>query len=452
MRMLNRQTILAHQYDRVPRYTSYPTAPQFRAAEDDRHYRARLADGLEGPVSLYLHVPYCRTLCWYCGCHTRATRTDAPVVRYAGALARELDQVGQIAAGAVRAGHVHWGGGTPTILPIPQFLAIAQRIERQFGRAASCETAIEIDPRTFTEDYANAFVDAGVNRVSIGVQSQDPAVQRAINRVQPLDVTHRAAGWLADRGIDRLNIDLVYGLPHQSVDSVVATVDAVAGLNPSRLSVFAYAHLPRLKRHQRLIDDAALPDGPARLDQALAIHDRLTALGYRPIGLDHYARPDDSMAIADAAGTLNRNFQGYTTDTHTTLLGFGASAIGAFDDLYVQNTPDIRTYLDAVSQGRLPIARQCLLTDDDRLRRAIINRLMTGMSVDLAAEAAAFGRPARAFAVERARLQRFADQGVVSIDGWRIAVAPAYRLLVRSVAAVFDRFLADGETRHATAV
>ncbi|MCA8932033.1 MAG: coproporphyrinogen III oxidase, partial [Rhodospirillaceae bacterium] len=237
-----------------------------------------------------------------------------------------------------------------------------------------------------------------------------------------------------------------------TVASVADTVDGIADLKPGRIAVFGYAHLPRLKRHQRLIDPAALPGGAERLDQALAVHDRLVHHGYIPIGLDHYALPGDGLAEAAAAGRLRRNFQGYTTDACPTLLGFGASAIGAFDDLYVQNTPDIPAYLAQVAAGRLPIARACALDAEDRLRRRVIEELMCTLSVDIAAEAAGFGVPADHFAEELARLEAFRRRGILAINGWRVTVAEDYRLLVRSVAAVFDTYLAPTEQLHATAV
>ncbi|MCB9957589.1 MAG: oxygen-independent coproporphyrinogen III oxidase [Rhodospirillaceae bacterium] len=449
---MDRAQILAHQYDRVPRYTSYPTAPHFGPAAGDGAYAARLAEGFAEPLSLYLHVPYCRTLCWYCGCHTRATKVDTPVLRYAEALALEIDRVAEHIGHRAEVGHIHWGGGTPTILAVDTFTAFMAQIDRAFRRTATCEAAIEIDPRVFTDAHAAAFREAGISRVSLGVQSLDERVQAAINRIQPLADTVRAIEALRAAGIGEINLDLVYGLPHQTVASVAATVDGIADLRPGRIAVFGYAHLPRLKRHQRLIDPAALPGGAERLDQALAVHDRLVHHGYIPIGLDHYALPSDGLAEAASAGRLRRNFQGYTTDACPTLLGFGASAIGAFDDLYVQNTPDIPAYLAQVADGRLPIARVCALDAEDRLRRRVIEALMCTLGVDIAAEAAEFGVPAEHFAEEVARLEVFRRRGIVSVEGWRVSVAEDYRLLVRSVAAVFDTYLAPTEQLHATAV
>ena len=448
---MDKAQILAHRNERVPRYTSYPTAPHFRPADSPGDYEARLPD-VSGPVSVYLHVPYCRTLCWYCGCHTRATKVDTPVRRYAAALRAEIALIGNRFAGRPSMGHLHWGGGTPTILPPDDFAAIADALDRVFMRTADAEVAVEIDPRVVTPGHVAAFRRTGVTRASLGVQSFDAAVQAAINRVQPFDVTAQATDWLRAEGIDAISLDLVCGLPHQTVTSMAATVDRSLELAPDRVALFAYAHLPRLKRNQRLIPADALPDAAARLDQMLVAHDRLVAAGYRPIGMDHYARPTDSMARAADDGTLHRNFQGYTTDTCTPLIGFGASAIGAFDDLYVQNTADIRTYLTTVERGSLPIARQCRLTQEDRLRRAVIEALMTDLAVDVERVGARFGTPPTRFASEYARLQGYRDRQIVAIDGWRITVNPDYRPLLRSIASVFDAYLAAQEQRHATAV
>ena len=444
--------VLRHQGARVPRYTSYPTAPHFNHGIDDAGYRRLLAAPGSEPVSVYLHVPYCRTLCWYCGCHTRASRTDAPILRYADALRREIASLAEALPGRLPLGHVHWGGGTPSILPPETFRAVMADLDAAFDRRPDAEIAVEIDPRVIDDDRIAVFQDVGVTRVSVGIQSFDPQVQAAINRRQGVDETTRCIDGLRAAGIDGLNLDLVYGLPHQTADNAVATVEASLALAPDRFAVFGYAHLPALKRHQRLIDAVTLPDGPERLAQYRAIAARIEAAGYRPIGLDHFARADDALALAAADGTLRRNFQGYTADPCPTLIGLGASSIGAFSGAYVQNTPDIPAYLEAVEAGRFATARGRILTDEDRIRRTVIDALMCTLSADLANIAARHGIEPQVFLADLDTLKPMAREGIVTLDGWRVTVPEPFRPLIRSVAAAFDAYLTPTEQRHAVAV
>ena len=444
--------ILNHQNARVPRYTSYPTAPHFTHQIDDGRYRRLLETVEPVPLSVYVHVPYCRTLCWYCGCHTRASRTDAPILRYADALRREIALLAETLPGRLPLGHVHWGGGTPTILPPETFRAVMADLDAAFDRRPDAEIAVEIDPRVIDADRIAVFRDVGVTRVSVGVQSFDPRVQAAINRQQSVEETARCIDGLRAVGIGGLNLDLVYGLPHQTVDNAVATVEACLAFAPDRFAVFGYAHLPSLKRHQRLIDAVILPDGTERLAQYRAIADRIEGAGYRPIGLDHFARADDALALAAAEGTLRRNFQGYTADPCPTLIGLGASSIGAFPDAYVQNTADIPAYLAAAEDGRFATARSRFLTDEDRIRRAVIEALMCHLSVDLAAVAGRHGTEPAGFMADLDRLAPLAREGIVSVDGWQITVPEPFRPLIRSVAAAFDVYLNPTEQRHAVAV
>ena len=444
--------ILNHQNARVPRYTSYPTAPHFTHQVDDARYRRLLETVEPVPLSVYVHVPYCRTLCWYCGCHTRASRTDTPILRYAEALRREIALLAEALPGRLPLGHVHWGGGTPTILPPETFRAVMADLDAAFDRRPDAEIAVEIDPRVIDADRIAAFRDVGVTRVSVGIQSFDARVQAAINRQQSVEETARCIDGLRAAGIDGLNLDLVYGLPHQTADNAVATVEACLAFAPDRFAVFGYAHLPALKRHQRLIDAVILPDGTERLAQYRATADRIEGAGYRPIGLDHFARADDALALAAADGTLRRNFQGYTADPCPTLIGLGASSIGAFPDAYVQNTPDIPTYLAAAEAGRFATARSRFLTDEDRIRRAVIEALMCHLSVDLAAVAGRHGTEPAGFMADLDRLAPLAREGIVSVDGWQITVPEPFRPLIRSVAAAFDVYLNPTEQRHAVAV
>lgn len=437
--------------DRVPRYTSYPTSPHFRpdigpgAAADWLAAVPR-----DQPASLYLHVPFCRQLCWYCGCTTHISRHAGRINAYAQTLARELDLVAAHLPGPVPLAHLHWGGGTPSSLGTADLAMLMRRIDERFGFTADAERAIELDPRFVSSELADCLARIGINRASFGIQSFDPAVQRAINRIQSVDMTRLALERLRGAGIGAVSFDILYGLPRQDVASVLDTVDSVAELAPGRVAVFGYAHLPALKKHQAMIPAELLPDAAQRLAQFAAITERLEAHGYVAVGLDHFARPDDPMARALDAGRLERNFQGYTTDRATTLIGVGASAIGSFREGYLQNHVDLKAWRAAIAEGRLPIARGLRLSDDDRHRRAIINRLMCEGRADLGTIADAHG--AAVIAPEPARFARLVELGIARREGDLILVPARYRPLLRLVAACFDRYLAPGQARHSLAV
>jgi oxygen-independent coproporphyrinogen-3 oxidase len=444
----------ASQLDRpVPRYTSYPTAPHFHRDIQNADYRRWLgAIDPGGAVSLYIHIPYCHELCWYCGCNTRATRRAAPVADYARRLATEIGRVADLLPARMRASHIHWGGGTPTILGAAGFLALHGLLARRFDIGTSTEIAIEVDPRNLEQAMIPAMAQAGVSRVSLGVQDFDPRVQRAINRWQPFEMTKRAVDDLRTAGIGAINFDLIYGLPYQTTESLLESVDRSIGLAPQRIALFGYAHVPWMKPHQRLIAQESLPGSEARWAQANAAAGRLEAAGYRRIGLDHFALPEDELSRAAGKGELHRNFQGYTTDTAGTLIGFGASAIGALPQGYVQNNADVRLWSQAIDSGDLAIARGIELDADDRLRRHVIERLMCDLAVDLAEAAVRFGFEATYLSAERTALEDLAQDGQLALEGMRVAVTPAGRPLMRLAAAVFDRYLDRGTGRHSQAV
>jgi oxygen-independent coproporphyrinogen III oxidase len=438
---------------RLPRYTSYPTAPHFSAAIGAPTY----ADWLRAlprhtGASLYIHVPFCRAMCWYCGCHTTVAKRDAPIALYEAALRREIDLVGLEIGRRITVEHVHFGGGTPTIMAPESFTDLIGAIRHTFFVRPSAEIAVEIDPRTLTPAMVRALADGGVNRVSLGVQSFDPIVQQAINRVQSFAETKAATESLRQAGITGVNFDLIYGLPHQSVASCLDTVRRCVDLQPDRFAVFGYAHVPTFKKYQRRIDEAALPDGLARYEQCCAIADALKDAGYVQIGLDHFARPGDSLAVAFSEGRLRRNFQGYTTDASRVLLGFGASAIGRLPQGYVQNDVAIHGYQGAIAADRLATARGYALTDDDRLRADIIERIMCDFGVDLDAICTRHGSAPEAMLKAAPRLQALIADGVVALDGASLAVADHSRFLVRSVAAAFDAHLDASKRLHSRAV
>jgi oxygen-independent coproporphyrinogen-3 oxidase len=446
--MTRRETLLRFAETRTPRYTSYPTVPHFHTGVGPAD-QARWLSALDPaePVSLYIHIPYCRQLCWYCGCNTRATTQDGPIIAYMERLLAELTLVADRLPSRMRISHFAMGGGTPAILSPQQIDGLMEAVRARFDFLPEAELAIEIDPRHFTRADADGLSRNGFTRASTGVQSFDPAVQAAINRIQPWELVAITFDRLREAGVPAINIDLLYGLPRQNIASAIASAEAAAELEPDRLAVFGYAHVPHMKAHQRLINEAELPGAGARLDQADAIETVLTDYGYRMIGIDHYARPWDPMAAALNAGTLRRNLQGYTTDPAQTLIGLGASAIGASPQGYVQNASDVCSWGAAVEAGILPVARGIALTDDDRVRRTIIEQLMTYLTADPAAIARREGMP-----VPEIDLQALETAGILTRTGTAIRINPAYRPLARLAAAAFDAHLPRSTARHSVSV
>jgi oxygen-independent coproporphyrinogen-3 oxidase len=439
--------------ERLPRYTSYPTAPHFSSRVGPENYAEWLqAIPTRGVASLYLHVPFCRAMCWYCGCHTSVARRDQPIAVYASALRCEIDIVSRKIDRRLQVDHIHFGGGTPTIMAPETFADLIGSIRHSFFVLPSAEIAVEIDPRTLTRQMVEALAYGGVNRASLGVQSFDPTVQRAIHRVQSLEETAAATKGLRRAGIAGINFDLIYGLPHQTVASCLDTVRRCVELRPDRFSVFGYAHVPAFKKHQRKIDEIWLPGSLERRDQSFAIANALQEAGYVQIGLDHFALPGDEMAVALREGRLRRNFQGYTTDASNILLGFGASAIGHLPQGYVQNEVSTRAYMQSIAGGSLATVKGYALTADDRLRAEIIERIMCDFGVDLEPICARHGSVAESMLQSSPRLKALISDGVVELDGASLAVTDNSRFLVRSVAAAFDAHLDGSKQLHSRAV
>ncbi len=439
--------------EQLPRYASYPTAPHFSDAVGSGDYARWLkAIPQHATASLYLHVPFCRSMCWYCGCHTTVARREEPIALYEAALRCEVDLIGRRLERRMKVSHIHFGGGTPTIMAPESFTEVIGTIRQSFFVLPGAEIAIEIDPRTLTSATINALALGGVNRASLGVQSFDPVVQYAINRVQSFDETAAAADNLRRAGISRLNFDLVYGLPRQTIASCLDTVRRCLELRPERFAVFGYAHLPTFKKHQREIEESWLPDGVERYNQACAIANALKEAGYVQIGLDHFALPSDELAVALREGRLRRTFQGYTTEESTVLLGFGASAIGQLPQGYVQNEIQISAYSDAIASGQLATAKGYALTQDDRLRAEIIERIMCDFCVDLGTVCARHGSRADDMLDAAPRLKELVSDGVVKLDGTSLRVPEGSRFLVRSVAAAFDAHLDQTRPVHSRAL
>ncbi len=426
----------------MPRYTSYPTAPHF-SAQIGANDHARWLAGLpaEATLSLYLHVPFCPSLCYYCGCTTKATRRPAPVAAYAARLEREIGLVAAQAGGR-RVTHIAWGGGTPSLTGPEALKRLFGRISDGFDLTGLIEHAIELDPRETDEALADGLGAIGVDRVSFGVQDFSVHVQSAIGRVQPFGTVERAVKCVRDAGVGAVNLDLMYGLPHQTERDVRRTAQLATLLAPERLALFGYAHVPWVRPNQKLIDQTALPGAATRLDQAEAAREVLVEEGYVPVGLDHFARPTDTLAVAAAAGRLRRNFQGYTVDQADALIGLGASAISRLPEGFTQNAPDSASYIRAIDAGRFSTTRGIAFTPDDVKRGALIERLMCDLAVDLDAAILDEARP---------RLAPLVADGLLDIRGQRIAMTSVGRPFVRLAAAALDARLQAG-ARHSVAV
>ncbi len=453
---------LSYALRNVPRYTSYPTAPHFHSGVTEETYAQWLSDiTRQDSLSLYLHVPFCRELCHYCGCHTKATRKDAPLKVYAATLVQEISLVGEHLKNAGQVRHIHWGGGTPSLLSRESLVDLTGLMRVLFDLSPKLEHAIELDPRLVTAELAETLAMIGVNRASLGVQDFDPAVQKAIGRIQPYETVARASDFLRSAGLDALNFDLMYGLPEQSPETIRDTIEKTLSLAPGRIALFGYAHVPWMRKHQRLIDEASLPSAAERLELADLARSALLDAGYVAIGLDHFARADDSMAIALSDGSLKRNFQGYTTDQGEQLIGLGVSSIGKLTGGFVQNMPDVGSWRRSILAGKLPVSKGLALTADDRLRGRIIEELMTNYACDLGSVCAGFGLSIQHVGNAFTDLEELAADGLVTLerdgtDQARVRVTDAGRPYVRLAAAAFDAYLAEsqasGKARHSAAV
>ncbi|WFS04520.1 oxygen-independent coproporphyrinogen III oxidase [Rhizobium tumorigenes] len=432
----------------VPRYTSYPTAAEFSAAvTPDDHARWLSRVGAGQRVSVYLHVPYCRELCFYCGCHTKLTHREDVIDAYRRALETEIETAAGHLGGRPSVARLHWGGGTPSIFGASGMKSVLDVLHRHFTFEEAGEHAIELDPRYVDQALAADLRAMGINRASLGVQDTAPQVQAAIGRIQPIETVQSSVAHLRTAGIDRLNFDLIYGLPMQTVSSLKQTCLAVAQLRPDRIACYGYAHMPERRANQRQINCSALPTSAERIEQAATVSSELLRHGYEAIGLDHFARPDDSLAIASHGQRLHRNFQGYTDDDCPMLLGFGASAISRLPDGYVQNMADNPRYCRTVGEKKLASIRGCLMDTDDQMRAQIIESLMCNFRVDLGKVAGG-----NDFADELTALQPMIDDGLVVVQAGVVAMTAAGRAVVRVAAAIFDRYRWDTTSRFSLAV
>ena len=442
-------TELLQKYSKPgPRYTSYPTAPYFATTFADKPWREELSgtQSTGRDLSLYVHIPFCDTLCYYCGCNMIATRDYSKARVYLNVLYREIDRVAEFVAPGRVVRQIHWGGGTPTYLRPDDIRELFKYLSDRFSIGENAEIGCEVDPRELTREHVLALKDAGFNRLSLGVQDLDAVVQIAVNRVQPESLVREVYGWMRDAGFDSINMDLMVGLPHQTVQTFTATLDRVLDMQPDRMAVFGYAHVPWVKKHQKLIQDAALPDFNTRVALQKLIMERLGAAGYVYIGMDHFARPGDELVKARENKTLWRNFQGYTTHKNCDIYAFGVSAISQTDEVYVQNAKKLSDYENSIAAGNLATERGVRITRDDKLRREAIVSLMCDLELDKIA----FGRKWDIdfdlyFENGLKELQEMEMDGLVQLSAERIRVTDAGRIFLRNIAMAFDAYLQESE-------
>jgi oxygen-independent coproporphyrinogen-3 oxidase len=445
--------VLIRKYDVAgPRYTSYPTADRFVEAFGETELSQWLAKrnigGISQPLSVYVHLPFCESICYYCGCNKIVTRDHSRSAKYIKYLDKELALVAARLGSEPTIAQLHWGGGTPTFLPQEEMRELMALVDARFRRSADFECAIEVDPRHAPEGLMAFLAGLGFNRVSLGVQDFDPAVQKAVHRIQGEALVRRVVAEARAAGFRSVNFDLIYGLPKQTLDSFNATLDKVIALDPDRIALYSYAHLPTLFKPQRRIADADLPSAETKLQIMTLAIGRLTRAGYLYIGMDHFARPDDDLAIAQRRGRLQRNFQGYSTFPESDLIGLGVSAIGKVGPTYYQNHKRLDDYTAALDAGHLPVARGLELTHDDLVRRAVIQALACHFRLSMESIELAYLIDFRDyFARELADLRQLQDEGLVDVSDEWITVTPRGRLLVRVVCMAFDRYLREAQAR-----
>ncbi|WP_313476341.1 oxygen-independent coproporphyrinogen III oxidase [Agrobacterium pusense] len=445
---------LLHKYSgAVPRYTSYPTAPHFHEGIDNTTYRGWLgALGHRNRLSLYLHIPYCDRLCWFCACHTKHTLKYEPIAIYLEALKQEIAAVGALVSPDAVVSAVHFGGGSPTMLDPQDMQDLMDCLRRHFTFGLAPEISVEMDPNDLDDSRYDALAAIGMSRASLGVQDFDDKVQKTINRIQSFEQTKSVVDAVRARGVHSVNCDILYGLPFQTCETLKRTVDQIVSLAPDRIALFGYAHVPWMKKHQSLIPEHALPDVAERYRQMTVAGEMLRQAGYSQIGIDHFARPTDTLSQAAEAGALRRNFQGYTTDTADALIGLGASSIGRLPQGYVQNMVATGEYQRMVGEGGLAAVKGIELSQDDHLRSHVIERLMCDFSIDLSDLQHRFGKVSHSV---RDQAQQFAAgdrDGLVRLDADIFAVTEVGRPFVRNIAAIFDTYLGNGRGRHSVAV
>ncbi|MCG2634765.1 MAG: oxygen-independent coproporphyrinogen III oxidase [Gammaproteobacteria bacterium] len=449
---------LIRRYDRAaPRYTSYPPATEFSGRWTELDYRQALAAGRDNhrSLSLYVHLPFCPTICYYCACNKIVTRDRAKLARYLPLLHLEIQRQALLYGPDRVVEQLHWGGGSPTFLDTEQMSGLMRQLRQRFRflDGDRGEYSIEVDPRGVKAEQVELLRRIGFNRMSLGIQDLDPQVQKAVNRVQSLEETRGVVLAAKESGFSSISVDLIYGLPYQTVDGFSETLDAVVELSPDRLSLFNYAHLPELFKPQRRIDVTTLPSPEEKLKILGRAINHLGAVGYLYIGMDHFAKPEDELARAQQAGRLYRNFQGYSTRAGCDVVGLGVSAIGQTNSFYVQNHKTLELYEGALERGGLAVSRGYQLTHEDRCRGAIIQQLMCHFQIDKAETERDWGVDFDAhFRGELTLLETMGNDGLVDLQSGAIIVLPRGRLLIRNIAQVFDRYSSVEQGRFSRAV
>jgi oxygen-independent coproporphyrinogen-3 oxidase len=443
---------LLKKYDRPgPRYTSYPTAVEFKETFGPADYERHLAraDRQGGPLSIYVHIPFCREMCRFCGCNVVATHDRSRADAYLDQLEKEVALVAARLPGRREASQLHWGGGTPTFLDERQLTRCHEIVARHFGFTKDAEKAVEIDPAITTRSQIETLAKLGFNRISMGVQDFDEKVQQVVGRIQGEKETADLVQAARDHGFKGVNLDLIYGLPYQTPETWKSTLDRILAIHPDRMAVFGFAYVPGSKPHQRLLPQEALPKTEQRVELFLGAVEAFTRAGYRLIGLDHFALETDELARAQDEGYLYRNFQGYTIRPAPDTVSFGVSSISDIGGAYVQNFHRLREWGEKVDAGIIPVERGAAMSDDDVMRRFVINRVMCLLRLDLSEVEGKFGAAARA-AIEadlRAGVKELQEDGLVTFDGTLLRVTALGQLLVRNIAMLFDAYLKKGASR-----
>jgi oxygen-independent coproporphyrinogen-3 oxidase len=438
---------LLKKYDRPgPRYTSYPPAPAFSKDFGPDDYKdAIIENNRENPtnvLSLYFHIPFCDTLCYFCGCNMLVTHNRATIRKYLDYLKREVEMVCEFLSSGRKVTQLHWGGGTPSYLNPDEIKELGDFINERFEFVDDPEVGVEIDPRGLTYEHMKAFREVGFNRISMGVQDFDPRVQKAVNRIQPEEITRQAIDWARELGFKSINLDLIYGLPFQTVESFEKTLDKVIELSPERLAVFNFAYVPWLKPHQRVIKKEDLPTPDVKLKILKMTIEKLTEAGYVYIGMDHFAKPNDELAIAQREKTLYRNFQGYSTRAGADLYAFGMSAISQFQNIYAQNYKELKDYYSRIDEGKFPTAVGYRMSQDDIIRKHVIMRLMCDMELTKSEVEEKFNiKFDDYFADSIQKLNEFVEDGLVELSGDKIKVSLMGRLVIRNIAMCFDAYI-----------
>lgn len=441
--------VLIQKYDRpIPRYTSYPPATQLNTEFDEAQFLAAIArdNQQQIPLSLYCHIPFCETPCYFCGCNTVITQRKEVAQPYLDHLFNHIERTASQVDQNRLVHQLHWGGGTPNYLAIEDVERLWNVLHQNFQFAPNAEQSIEVNPRFLERDYILGLRQLGFNRISFGIQDFDLKVQETINRIQPEEMLFQAMNWIREANFESVNVDLIYGLPYQTLKTFETTIDKALELNPDRIAVFNFAYVPWLKPLQKRLPEAEMPSPDEKLAIFQMTIERLTSRGYTFIGMDHFAKPDDELAIAQQQGELHRNFQGYTTKPESDLLGFGMTSISMLNDVYAQNQKRLKNYYRDIEAGGLSIERGVCLSQDDIIRRAVIMELMCQFHLDREHFEAKYNLQLNApldvyFAPEQPELHQLAEDGLLEFSGNGITVTPVGRLLIRNIASVFDTYL-----------